>query len=59
MPGLNAYKTISSPVSVPEQGQAPEQEQAPEQAPVSQQAAQEAVKPPVFSHNRKKQRQQQ
>jgi hypothetical protein len=61
MPGLNAYKTISSPVSVPEQGQAPEQGQgqAPEQAPVSQQAAQEAVKPPVFSHNRKKQRQQQ
>jgi hypothetical protein len=54
MPGLNAYKTISSPVSVLEQ--APEPEQAPEQVPVLQQAAQEAVKLPVSSHNRKKQR---
>jgi hypothetical protein len=56
MPGLNAYKIISSPVSVQEQAREPESEQAPEQAPVSQQAAQEAVKLPVSSHNRKKQR---
>jgi hypothetical protein len=56
MPGLNAYKTISSPVSVPEPEQEPEQVPEPEQAPVSQQAAQEAVKLPVSSHNRKKQR---
>jgi hypothetical protein len=53
MPGLNAYKTISSPVSVPEQ--APGQGQAPEREPVSQQAVQEAATLPVSSHNRKKQ----
>jgi hypothetical protein len=58
MPGLDAYKTISSPVSVwvQERAQGPEPEQALEQAPVSQQAAQEAVNLPVSSHNRTKQK---
>jgi hypothetical protein len=41
---------------VPEQAPEPELELVPGQAPVSQQAAQEAVKLPVSSHNRKKQR---
>jgi hypothetical protein len=55
MPGLNAYKAISSPVSGQERAPEPGSERAPEQAPESQRAAQEAVKLPVSSHNRKKQ----